>query len=358
MSPASVSAFAAGGLSYPVWLFTLLLCVSAMSRVVGDHLLLGERITFRRCLSVVWRRLGDITLMGLLFFAYAIGIYVIFAIAAFVVAMAFIMVAAIFVAIGLPAWLNTLVVVLAIISAAAVVVVGVLGILARFVFMPQVVMIEGESAGAALGRAFRLGAKNWYRVGAIVLFTYFVTLSIFWALLLPMIVVLGLDGLWSQELFFQPGWSALYTSFDQISRLLVLPIWIISFTLLYFDSRVRKEGYDIEVLMRALQPGTPAGQFYWQPAPPPPRRDESAPPPRTFVQTSPLGLAGYQPSRRESDRAGEHPAAESRESGTAGVQRALDYCGRCGGFLDSGARFCHRCGHRVTDVNAESPGPS
>src|SRR5262249_42138586 len=100
MSPASVSAFAAGGLSYPVWLFTLLLCVSAMSRVVGDHLLLGERITFRRCLSAVWRRLGDITLMGLLFFAYAIGIYVIFGIAAFVVAMAFIMVAAIFVAIG------------------------------------------------------------------------------------------------------------------------------------------------------------------------------------------------------------------------------------------------------------------
>ncbi|HKP85267.1 MAG TPA: hypothetical protein VJZ26_04175, partial [Blastocatellia bacterium] len=38
-----------GGLGYPVWLFLLLLTVSGLSRVVGDHLMMGEAITLRKC---------------------------------------------------------------------------------------------------------------------------------------------------------------------------------------------------------------------------------------------------------------------------------------------------------------------
>ena len=51
-------------------------------------------------------------------------------------------------------------------------------VVARVVFLPQIVMIEGQSAGNALGRAIRLGKGNWYRVGAIALFTYFVSASL------------------------------------------------------------------------------------------------------------------------------------------------------------------------------------
>ena len=36
---------AVGGLGYPVWMYVLLLTVSGLSRVVGDHLMLGEPIT-------------------------------------------------------------------------------------------------------------------------------------------------------------------------------------------------------------------------------------------------------------------------------------------------------------------------
>src|SRR4030095_2161617 len=45
--PASaVWMLALGGLGYPVWAYVLLLTVSGLSRVVGDHLMLSEPITF------------------------------------------------------------------------------------------------------------------------------------------------------------------------------------------------------------------------------------------------------------------------------------------------------------------------
>src|ERR1044071_7658893 len=49
-----------GALGYPVWLFVLLLTVSGLARVVGDHLMMGEAITFRKCLSSVRQRLRAI----------------------------------------------------------------------------------------------------------------------------------------------------------------------------------------------------------------------------------------------------------------------------------------------------------
>src|SRR5262245_5790929 len=36
-----------GVIGYPVWAFAQLLMISGLSRVVGDHLMLGEAITFR-----------------------------------------------------------------------------------------------------------------------------------------------------------------------------------------------------------------------------------------------------------------------------------------------------------------------
>ncbi|HEX8183984.1 MAG TPA: hypothetical protein VF747_04515, partial [Blastocatellia bacterium] len=52
--------FVLGGLGYPVWLFALLLTVSGLARVVGDHVMMGEAITFRRCFSSIKPRLGHI----------------------------------------------------------------------------------------------------------------------------------------------------------------------------------------------------------------------------------------------------------------------------------------------------------
>ena len=40
---------------------------------------------------------------------------------------------------------------------------------------------------------------------------------------------------------------AIMTCIDLIMTALVFPIWVIGVTLLYFDRRVRKEGYDIQL---------------------------------------------------------------------------------------------------------------
>src|SRR6185295_15435751 len=82
----------------------------------------------------------------------------------------------------LPQWAIIFLVVLASLMAIAAALFALSFILARIVFMPQVLMIEGESPGSALGRAFKLGKGNWYRVLAIILFTYFITFSLLGAL--------------------------------------------------------------------------------------------------------------------------------------------------------------------------------
>jgi hypothetical protein len=165
------------------------------------------------------------------------------------------------------------------------------------------------------------------------------------------------------EFFASPTWSILYTSFGQVSNLLSLPIWIVSFTLLYFDSRVRKEAYDLDLIAREINPG-----FYWQPtAQPAPFAYQSHPQSvsvRTPVQTSPLGLAGYRPPppqtkapspeslslspeelphtfRLDAENVNAQDTSESPLHSDGVVSAS---CTACGAPLLPGASFCLNCG--------------
>src|SRR5215216_6495043 len=284
-----------GGLGYPVWLFALLLTVSGLARVVGDHVMMGEAITFRKCFSSVRRRFGDITIMGLLTLVILFGLYIVFTIILLILALLVGAIVGFVIAIQMPQWAVTSITVVTVLVAIAAGLFIVSMFIARVVFLPQVVMIEGQSAGAAVGRAIGLGRRNSFKVGAILLFTYFVSLSLMSALTLPFLAGLFLAGLLSSEFFSSTPWIVFYTSVKDVSSLLSLPIWIVSFTLLYFDSQVRKEAYDLELLARDIAPG-----YYWQPVQQPGAFGYQMPfaggPGRVFVQTSPLGLAGYQTS--------------------------------------------------------------
>ena len=334
----SIVMLALGSVGYPVYMFLLLATVAGLSRAVGDHLMMGEAITLRKTLSAVWKRRGHILLLGLLLVAILIGLYVIFSIVVIGLLLAASVIGGVMSAARLPQWATiTLVGILALAFLAAAILLF-CQIVARVVFLPQVVMIEGESAGSALGRAIRLGKGNWYRVGAILLFTYFVSLSLLSAFTLPIMAGLYLAGYSATEFFMSPGWTVVYSSFRDISSLLSFPIWIVSFTLLYFDSRVRKEAYDLELLAREVGPG-----FYWQPAVP-----TSSTQGRAYVQTSPLGLAGY---GRERTPAPSEQVATARGGepgdGAANTDRSVESCGLCGAELQIGARFCMVCGTTV-----------
>lgn len=349
---------ALGGLGYPIWMFALLLTVCGLSRVVGDHLMLGTPITFRGCFAAVRKRLGAITLMGLLLVALLFVAYFAVAIVIFVIFLAVALIVGAIGAAQLPPWISTVILTLTIIVAVALGLLLICVVAARVVFLPQIVMIEGESAGNALGRAIRLGKGNWYRVAAIVVFTYFVSLSLLAALTLPVFFGLYLAGMMNSEFFLTPAWNILYTSFRDVTGLLSLPIWIVSFTLLYFDSRVRKEAYDVDLLAREINPG-----FYWQPAPPSEVLGYQMPvhagPGRAYVQTSPLGLAGYRspqpvqpgpPPRDEPEPLRDttedllrtfEPAPEKLDGH---IEASEAQCKACGASLMTGAQFCISCG--------------
>ncbi len=280
-----------GLIGYPIWVLTLVATLAGLARVVGDHLMMDEPITFKACFAAVRKRFRDslklgflvIGLLFLMMFALGAALMVIGVIVQVVVTIVGSM--------ALPEWgLVATVVVLALAALGALFVVG-SAILARFVFLPQVVMIEGESPGMASGRARHLGGGNAFRVGAILLFSYFFTLSLFAALTLPLLAGLYLSGVYTDDLLSNPVLNVVYTAFQDISSLLALPIWSVAFTLLYFDNRVRKEAYDVELLARDVSPG-----LQWQPT----VRESafgyqmaSGPAQgRAYVQTSPLGLAG------------------------------------------------------------------
>jgi hypothetical protein len=119
-------------------------------------------------------------------------------------------------------------------------------VLVRFAFFVQAVVVEGRGPLGALRRSWRLVRGSYWRVLGIVL------------LLLLLVYILvgvptGIAGVVIQVIFPDPVRhfalrQSLSTLIGYISQIVVLPLQLVAYTLLYYDLRVRKEGYDIELL--------------------------------------------------------------------------------------------------------------
>ncbi len=123
-----------------------------------------------------------------------------------------------------------------------------------FGFAPQAVIIEGCRPVEALKRSFALVRKRWLMVfGRLILLTL-IALGMLVALTLP-------AALLATE---EPNAIVDTLSFlsDTVVAVLVSPLVAIGGTLIYFDLRVRKEGYDAEALAKEAATATttrPAG---------------------------------------------------------------------------------------------------
>jgi hypothetical protein len=348
------------------WFFVLLFTLCGLSRSVGDHVMLGETITFRKCFSSAMKKFGDIFVMGLLLLFALFIFYILFLIVVFVAALIMGVIIGLTASAQLPRWLAATIIVITVLIILALGLFVLLLLIARIVFLPQAVMIEGQRVGNALSRAMRLGANSWYKVGAIVLFIYFVSASLLAAITLPVVAGLYLVGMSPVEFFLTPTGSILYSSFSQLSNILVLPLWVVSYTLLYFDSRVRKEAYDLELLATELAPG-----FHWTPSMQGSPIGYRPVPQTAYVQTSPLGLSNMggftPPPPTQIAPAGDlssglnaaapsgqvepfaqtpaplvsTPAQEPVTNGGEPLQRD---CPQCGAVMMPRARFCIRCG--------------
>jgi tetratricopeptide (TPR) repeat protein len=115
---------------------------------------------------------------------------------------------------------------------------------ARFVLAPQAVMLERLPAFAGLARSWRLTSGRFWWVAVVALAT-----SAIVALLI------GLPPALARLLLALSGWrwasgalSGGASLVSQVIEALALPFQVAVFTVLYYDTRIRKEGYDLELL--------------------------------------------------------------------------------------------------------------
>lgn len=249
-----------------IWLFETVAVLTVMggaSRNFVRHLLFGEPITFRETYkntrSRVFGLIGASAIISIII--GIVGLFIVYFglfVGIVIVSVTFATFAALanFAASGI---LVFLAVVLAIVLGTAVA----LGtgwlfflIASRFAYVPQVMLVEGQSVFSAIGRSMSLASGNVKRFAALFIFTTVVTYSALLLLYIPLSWYAWLDGV----NFFTfadtiPAWYEIANQLIwQISLILLMPIWMVGLCLLYVDERVRHEGYDIE-LMAARQLG-------------------------------------------------------------------------------------------------------
>lgn len=129
----------------------------------------------------------------------------------------------------------------------------------RMAYVPQAMLVEGKAVFAAIGRSFSLAGGNVRRLMAMTLFTSFGTYSALMLLMIPLGWYGYLNGVdLSPFGNTWPTWYSIsYQVILQCSHIMLAPIWMLGFCLLYVDERVRHEGYDIELMAARQLPEMP-----------------------------------------------------------------------------------------------------
>jgi hypothetical protein len=238
-------------------LFSIIVMGGATRNLVA-HLLWNEpvtaRTTYRAVKSRFWGLLGA-SLMVALWLAFA----------AFLGLMAFYMVVFV-VWLGafafqsvLSGWVAGIVGGLGTVAAMVVGLILFFFLAGRMAYVPQAMLVEGKAVFAAIGRSFSLASGNVRRLMAMTLFTFFGTYSALMLLMIPLGWYGYLNGVdLSPFGNTWPTWYSIsYQVILQCSHIMLAPIWMLGFCLLYVDERVRHEGYDIELMAARQLPEMP-----------------------------------------------------------------------------------------------------
>ena len=112
-------------------------------------------------------------------------------------------------------------------------------------------VLEDKSSGEAMSRSSELTLGNRGRV--FVIWFLFVILSIGVSMLLqwPIQIAAGVGGLTALQ-HAAVGWRVASLVATFISQCLVGPLATIAFSLVYYDERVRKEAFDLQLMMTTL----------------------------------------------------------------------------------------------------------
>jgi hypothetical protein len=237
-------------------LFSIIVMGGA-TRTLVAHLLWNEpvtvRATYRAVKSRFWGLLGASVLVALwLAFAALLGF------SAFIMVFAVIASALTFASL-VSVWLVGILWTLATVVSVVVGLILFFFLAGRMAYVPQAMLVEGKAVLAAVGRSFSLASGNVRRLMAMTLFTSFGTYSALALLILPLGVYGWLNGVNVSILSGNwPTWYSIgYQVILQCSHIMLAPIWMLGFSLLYVDERVRHEGYDIELMAARQLPEMP-----------------------------------------------------------------------------------------------------
>ncbi|MFZ1699364.1 MAG: hypothetical protein WBO10_02575 [Pyrinomonadaceae bacterium] len=238
--------------SIVIWLtetIATLVVMGGASRNFVRHLLFGEPITFKETYRNTWRRLGGLV-VGSTIIAASLGVLgmVVFYFGITVALLAIGLILYVLGAIAPVAFILSLAVGLAIAFGALW-----LFFLAasRLAYVPQAMLVEGQSVFSAIGRSASLASGGSRRLAALFLFTTVATYSALALLYVPLAWYASANGV--QPMSFDadiiPAWYEIASSLIwQVSFILLSPVWTIGLCLLYVDERIRGEGYDIELM--------------------------------------------------------------------------------------------------------------
>lgn len=138
-------------------------------------------------------------------------------------------------------------------------------------FVSEIFIIEDKRYFAAIWRSkFLIGKGVWVQVAVLGFITAIIAYSIQLPLQLPGMLLALLTDKHSLIASFLLGIGS------GLGQALAQPIGLVASILLYYDSRIRKEGFDLEVLARELGTQLPPQPPPASPQPPPP---PSSPPP-------------------------------------------------------------------------------
>lgn len=207
---------------------------------------------------------------------------------------------------------------------AAVVVLAIaVGTFIRSILVTQVIVIEDVRGWAAVKRSWRLMRPCTGKAVVIFLFGIAVSFIISFLFNLPAGVVMAL----------RPGSTTfiLGKAWEGLGQILAAPLLMIAFTLLYYDSRIRQEAFDLEMMAQNL--GVSKG---------PATSSQTNAPPRPSISRSPS------PAGPPTRPAGSLPRPIA----------AFKVCPKCGAQVPNIQPSCGKCGTRVPYRPAtHSPAP-
>lgn len=130
-----------------------------------------------------------------------------------------------------------------------------------FVFTAYVVVIEGQGGTAAMGRSRELSRGQGWRIVGLFVILIVVSLALTFS-------INAFSGYAIQRMDLQPLHQFMaQQALQDVLHLLLTPFFSIGWILLYYDVRIRNEGYDLEVRMTAPAAVVPAPEG---PSPAPP----------------------------------------------------------------------------------------